>query len=154
GIAAGHHVIAHFEAIGREDVALLAVDVVEEGDARGAIGIVLDRRDHRRYPYLFSTKVDEAIALFVAATAEAAGHPTVMCAPAGRGLMLEQTPLRLGFGDLGEVADGVVAAGRARWLERLETHVLTLGFEELDLVALLEGDDRFFPVRKLGVAAP
>ena len=33
------------EAVGREDVALLAVRVVEERDARRAVRVVLDRRD-------------------------------------------------------------------------------------------------------------
>ena len=48
GLLAGLDHVADFEAGGREDVALLAVAVVEQRDARGAVRIVLDRRDLRR----------------------------------------------------------------------------------------------------------
>src|SRR3954464_2009776 len=42
GVARRDHLVAHLEPVGAEDVALLAVGVVQERDAGGAVGIVLD----------------------------------------------------------------------------------------------------------------
>ena len=83
GVAARDDGVAHLDAVGREDVALLAVDVVEEGDARGAVGIVFDRGDLGGNADLLAAKVDDAVALLVTAAAEAAGDAPVVVAPAG-----------------------------------------------------------------------
>ena len=83
------------EAVGREDVALLAVDVVEERDARGAVRIVLDRSDRGRNADLVAAPVDDAVALLVSTAAEAAGDAAVRVAPPVDGLVLEE--LRSGF---------------------------------------------------------
>src|SRR5207237_33302 len=47
GVVAAENAIAGLEALGREDVTLLAVLVLHQGDARRAIGVVLDA-DHGR----------------------------------------------------------------------------------------------------------
>ena len=44
GVRTGHQHVAHLQAVGREDVALLAVGVVEQRDVGGAVRVVLDRR--------------------------------------------------------------------------------------------------------------
>ena len=75
--------VAHLEAVGREDVALLAVGVVEERDARRAVGIVFDRGDRGRHADLVALEVDDAVALLVTAAAEAAGDAAVVVAAAG-----------------------------------------------------------------------
>src|SRR3954469_21596757 len=52
----------------REDVALLAVGVVQQRDARGAVGVVLDVRDRRRDAVLVgATEVDHAVGALVPA---------------------------------------------------------------------------------------
>src|SRR5262249_50631938 len=83
------HVVADLEVIGREDVALLAVGVMEERDARRAVRIVLDRRDDRRHADLVALEVDDAVAALVAAAAEARGD-----APAGLRVFLDERLLR------------------------------------------------------------
>src|SRR6266581_2329812 len=42
---AGRHAHPHAEALGGEDVALLGVAIVQQGDIGGAVGVVFDRRD-------------------------------------------------------------------------------------------------------------
>jgi hypothetical protein len=63
-------IVADGEPVGREDVPLLAVGVVEQRDARGAVRIVLDRRDRRRHADLVPLEVDDAVALLVPTAAE------------------------------------------------------------------------------------
>ena len=90
GVAARDDRVADLQAVGREDVALLAVDVVEERDARGAVRVVLDRRDLGRDADLVALPVDDAVALLVAAAAEADGDAAVVVATAGARLVLDE----------------------------------------------------------------
>src|SRR3954462_7742291 len=66
---------ADFQAVRGEDVSLLAVRVVEQGDARRAVRVVLDRRDLGRDAVLPATEVDLAILLLVTAADEARSDP-------------------------------------------------------------------------------
>ena len=59
--------VADLQAERREDVALLAVAVVDQRDAARAVRIVLDRRDLRRDGVLGALEVDDAILLARAA---------------------------------------------------------------------------------------
>ena len=52
------HVVAHVEALGRQDVGLLAVGVVQQGDAAGAVGVVLDGGDLGGHAVLGALEVD------------------------------------------------------------------------------------------------
>src|SRR5205814_8640702 len=82
GVRARHHGRADLQSVRREDVALLAVDVIQQRDARAAIGIVLNRRDLRGNPTLVTLEVDVAIALLVAAADEARSHTSGIATPA------------------------------------------------------------------------
>jgi hypothetical protein len=68
---------------------------VEQGDARGAVRIVLDRRDLAGTPILFALPVDDAVALLVAAAAEARRDAAGVVAAARRGLVLGELLLGL-----------------------------------------------------------
>src|SRR5918994_2013198 len=61
------------QVAGREDVALLAVVVVQEGDVGRAVRVVLDRRDRRGHPVLAPLEVDQTVAPLVAAADVAGG---------------------------------------------------------------------------------
>ena len=61
GGGAAHDGVAHLQAQGREDVALLAVRVVQQGDEAGAVGIVLDRLDGGGDAVLGALEVDDAV---------------------------------------------------------------------------------------------
>src|SRR5881396_3594982 len=57
GLRPGHHGVAHLEPVGRDDVTLPAVAVMEQRESGGAVRIVLDRRHARRDPELFTAEV-------------------------------------------------------------------------------------------------
>src|SRR5699024_6150100 len=70
----------------REDVALLAVQVVQQRDARGAVGVVLDVSDLGADAVLVVTaEVDHAVGPLVAAAPVTGGDATVAVAAAGLG---------------------------------------------------------------------
>ena len=92
---AGHQLVADVHVLGGEDVALLAVVVVQQGDAAGAVGVVLDRRDRRRDAVLVPLEVDDAVLLLVAATAMAGRLAAVVVAATGAALLGEQRLLGL-----------------------------------------------------------
>src|SRR6266508_1749951 len=82
GALARLHRVADLEAGGRDDVALLAVGVVEQGDTSGPVRVVLDPGHLGRHPVLVPAEVDDAVALLVAAALVARGYPPVDVAAA------------------------------------------------------------------------
>ena len=63
------HLVARLQAQGRQDVALLAVDIVQQGDPRTAVRVVLHAVDAGRHAVLVAAEVDQAVHLLVAAAA-------------------------------------------------------------------------------------
>src|SRR4029450_6211196 len=64
----GLHAVALLQVLRRDDVALLAVGVVQQRDPRGAVGVVLDVRDLRRYAVLVDPlEVDQPVLTLVTA---------------------------------------------------------------------------------------
>src|SRR2546423_14341793 len=57
----GNHVVADVQAFRRQDVALLAVAVMQQHDARGPVRIVFDARDARRNSELVAPEVDAPV---------------------------------------------------------------------------------------------
>ena len=119
------HDIADLEAVRCEDVALLAICVVQERNACAAVRIVFNRRDAGGNPVLRALEVDDAIEPLVTAAAMAHSQFALLVAPArlcqanGEGL------LRLVRCDLIEGRDRHEAsAGRIR-LKTLYCHVRT-----------------------------
>src|SRR6187549_2780669 len=121
--AAREHGVALLQAVGREDVGLLAVGVVQEGDARSAVGIVFDLRDASRDADLGTLEIDDAVALLVTTATEARGDAPVVVAAAGGMLALGQLLQRDIGGDLCEITDGVEASTCGGRLESSDTHV-------------------------------
>ena len=107
---------------GGEDVALLAVEVVQQRDARVAVRVVLDRRDLRGHAVLVPLEVDEAVALLVTAAAVTRRHAAVRVATTGLRLRLRERLLGLGLRDLGEVGGRLEPAPRARRLALANGH--------------------------------
>src|SRR5918998_4818534 len=70
------------EVARREDVALLAVVVVQEGDVGRTVRVVLDRRDRGGDTVLAPLEVDETIGGLVSAADVAGGYAAVVVAPA------------------------------------------------------------------------
>src|SRR4029453_4275774 len=65
--------VADPQAGGGDDVALLAVQVVQQGQAGGTVGVVLDRRHLGRHAVLGAAEVHRGGALLVAAAPVAGG---------------------------------------------------------------------------------
>jgi hypothetical protein len=66
---------------GADDVALLAVGVVQQRDPRRAVRVVLDVCDRRRHAVLVPAEVDHPVPALVAAALMARGDPAVHVAP-------------------------------------------------------------------------
>ena len=107
---------------GREDVALEAVGVVEQRDARRPVRVVLDRGDLRRHAVLGALEVDDAVAALVAAALMARRDAALVVAAALLRQLLGERLLRLRLRHFGEVGDRHEAATRARRLEPTDWH--------------------------------
>src|ERR1700733_4349662 len=98
--------VADLEQRGREDVALLAVAVVQQREPRRAVGVVLDRGDLRRNRVLGALEIDDAVLLAVAAAFVARRDVAVVVAARVLLAHLDQRPLRILLRDLAEVGGG------------------------------------------------
>src|SRR5205807_118450 len=88
GLRAAHHGLADFQSGGRDDVALLAVEVGDERDVGRAVRVVLDLRDAAGHARLVALEVDDAVEALVAAAAAAHGDVAVVVAPRNTRLRL------------------------------------------------------------------
>src|SRR6476620_7539178 len=100
GLRTGDDDVTDLEAVRQQHVALLAVAVVEQPDARRPVGVVLARGQPRGDAQLVALEVDLAVVLLLPAAAMANGQPTRVVAPGAAGLRLEQGLVRLLGGDL------------------------------------------------------
>ena len=96
----GDDSVTDVQAVGHEHVALLAVGVVQQADARRAVRVVLDRRQLRGHVVLVALEVDPAVEPLLAAAAMADGQATLVVAAADALLRLEQRLVRLVGRDL------------------------------------------------------
>ena len=115
GVRPGDDDVADLQPVGQQHVALLAVAVVEQPDARRAVRVVLDRGEAGGHADLVALEVDPAVVLLLAAAAVADGHPALVV-PAGAALLrLEERLVRLVGRDLLERRPGhLPEAGRGR----------------------------------------
>src|SRR5439155_26644525 len=113
---------ANIEPLGREDVRLDAVLVLDQRDARGAVRIVLDADHDRGHARLGALEVDLAIALLVTGRAEARGDATVVVTADLLHVVLGEALLGIALGDLAEVLRGHSTATRRRWLVKTNGH--------------------------------
>ena len=74
GVRPAHDLLPDLQPDRLNDVALLAIRIVHQRDARAAVRIVLDRRDRARNAVLVALEVDEAQLLLVAAALVANGQ--------------------------------------------------------------------------------
>src|SRR4051794_25832389 len=141
----------------RQDVALLAVGVVQQRDVGAAVGVVLDRGHLGGNAVLEPLEVDLAVATLVPATAVAGGDPALGVAPAGLRDPLGERLLGLGLGDLRVVGPGGEPASWRGWLVLAYGHLFAelLTLEEFDAVLRVQRHDRLLPAPALprGVAA-
>jgi hypothetical protein len=121
---AGDHLVAHLSPSGPEDVALLAVGVVQQRDARRAVRVVLDRRDGAGDADACRAGSRSAVPPLVAAAAEPTWcSPWLLRAPR-RLLALGEGLCGSVGGDLLEGRVGLLAARRVRRLDLFDSHGL------------------------------
>src|SRR5260370_26680869 len=118
-IVAAHQLIARFDAVGRENVGLFAVIVLNQGDARRAIGIILDGHYRRPHTVFAALEINQAIHALMATAAKPCANNSLMVAAALLGLWFQQALFRLLFpvSDFAEVADRTLpASGSGRFI--------------------------------------
>src|SRR5579885_1349464 len=94
-VGAAHDRLADLDPGGRDDVALLAVEVGDERDVRRAVRVVLDLRDAPRNSRLVALEVNDAVEALVPAAAAAHRDVAVVVAATDALLRLKQRLLRL-----------------------------------------------------------
>ena len=100
GPGARLHHVSYRESDRRQDIALLPVDIRNEGDSGGAVGVVLDGLDPRRHTVFEPFEVYLAVHASGAAAA-ALGRDASPVVPAGMVLLAGgEGLLRFGGGDL------------------------------------------------------
>src|SRR5690606_22006909 len=115
--------VALLEPVRCEDVALLAVGVVQQCDAGRAVGVVLDVRHGCGHAVLVvTTEVDHAVGALVTATLVPGGDLARGVPAAALGQRADQRLLRRRAGDLDEVGHGRAAAARRRRLVLTDCH--------------------------------
>src|SRR6201986_1134163 len=111
------HPVTLLQPLRAEDVALLAVHVVEQRDARGAVRVVLDVRDRGRDAILVvPPEVNQPVGALVPAALVPDGDPPVNVPAALAVQRADQRLLWLTPGDLGEVG---AAGASPTWSGRL-----------------------------------
>ena len=137
GLGAAHDRVAHLQTLRVDDVSLLAIDVVQQRDASGAVGIVLDGGDLGGHAVLVALEVDDAVAALHPAALMAGGDAALVVATALLRLRGKQRLLRLGPRDLRKVGDRLEAAAGARRLVLFDTHSICLSPSSRPLLAHL-----------------
>ncbi len=99
GIGTTHYLLTHFKAIGGDHVCLFTIGIIEEGDAGGAIGIILNALHRSDHAVLRTLEVDQAELALVATAAIAVGEVAGSVAAAGGTLADGQGFLRCGSSD-------------------------------------------------------
>ena len=75
GFFAAHDGVADLEAVGRDDISLFAVLILDERDMRGAVRVVFQGQNLRGHIDLVALKIDDAVFAAVLAAAVADGDP-------------------------------------------------------------------------------
>src|SRR5690348_3586819 len=99
-LRAAHHPVADLQAVRREDVAFLAVHVMQQRDARRAVGVILNREDLRRNAELVALEINDTIALLHPAATMPGRDMTLIVAARAAVLLRDQRALRAGAGNL------------------------------------------------------
>src|SRR5215469_3256679 len=124
GAGAVLHPVALPQALRAQDVALLAVGVVQQRDPRGAVRVVLHVRHLGGYAVLVrAAEVDQPVGALVTAALVPGGDPAVHIPPAPGVQRTDERLLRLAASDLGEVRAARAPPARGSRLVLADGHV-------------------------------
>src|SRR6185312_13766245 len=139
------HAVAHGQALRRQNIGLLAILVLDQGDEGGAIGIIFQPLDDCRLVEFAALEIDQAIALLVTAALVAHHDAPGVVAPALGVLALGQRLDRTALVQAGLVHQHQLALAWGRGFVLFQSHGLETR-SNIDLVALFQGHDRFFEI--------
>ena len=122
GALAGNDHIAHIQAVGGQDIALLAVFILDQGDVRGTVGIVFDGQHGSGHIQLLALEIDDAVFLLVAAAMVTDGDAAIAVAAGVFLQRLQQALLRLDLAQSTVVGHRHLTAGRRRGLKGFDRH--------------------------------
>jgi len=123
GVSAGLNRVTLLQLVGRDDVALLAVRVVQERNARRAVGVVLDVSNGGGHAVLVvTTEVDQTVGALVSTTLVTGGDATGVVASTLLGERAHERLLRRRTSHLDEVGDRRATTARGRRLVLANSH--------------------------------
>src|SRR5688572_12557752 len=117
------HAVTLLQALRVQDVALLAIRVLNQGDIRRTIRIVFDLRDLPRHAVLVALEVDAAIHALGATTTTTRGNAAMRAATARLLDRLQQRTLGGRPRDLLRVDDRAITLRRRQRLKFLDRHL-------------------------------
>src|SRR5579871_2785760 len=100
GVRAGAYDAPDFQTHRRDDVALFAVHVVQQSDARSAVGIVFNRSYFGTNSDFIALKIDDPVGFFVSAALKSRRNATRARPPASPLFARHQTLFRFLFGNV------------------------------------------------------
>src|SRR6267154_2846252 len=109
-----------------QDVALVAIGIVQERDVGAAVGVVLNRFDLGRHAVFIATEVDFAVLLFVPATAMPDRNFALVVTSTGALLRFQETLFRSLLGDMAFVEHGHKPPRCRIWIKALQSHLCLL----------------------------
>src|SRR5260370_23795442 len=109
-----------------QDVALVAIGIVQKRDVGAAVGVVLNRFDLGRHAVFIATEVDFAVLLFVPATAMPDRNFALVVTSAGALLRFQETLFRSLLGDMAFVEHGHKPPRRRIRIKALQSHLCLL----------------------------
>src|ERR1051325_10204812 len=109
-----------------QNVALVAIRIMQQRDVGAAIGVVFDCFDLGRHTILVAAKINLAVLLLVAAAAMPNRNFALVVASAGALFRFQQTLFRSLLGDMALVENGHKPPRRRIWIKALQSHLCLL----------------------------
>mmetsp|Transcript_22421 Transcript_22421/g.36118 ORF Transcript_22421/g.36118 Transcript_22421/m.36118 type:complete len:392 (-) Transcript_22421:134-1309(-) len=128
GLLAGDDAVTDGQTLWGQDIGLLAIFVIDEGDERGPVGVIFDAFDGRRHIHFVPLEIDDPIEAFRAPACAAHRDPSGVVPSARLGQTLRKGFDRAAFPKLRTVDQYQPTLARRRRLIRLECHDCCLPF--------------------------
>ena len=120
------YLVAYLKTLGRDDVRLVAVLILDQRDERGAVGIVLDGLNDTFYVKFMSLEINNTVFSPVAAASVTHGDTTVAVTTAVLPQRFEQALFGSDLGKSGEIRNRHITSCVSCRLINLNSHVISL----------------------------
>jgi len=116
------HSVAHADSHWSQNITFFSIGILKQGDSRGTVGIVFDRKDLRRYIKFVPLKVDDPVGPFMAAAAMSDRHLSTVISTAGRNVNRHKPFFRLALCNFIERVPGHGPTARGGWFVLFNRH--------------------------------